>query len=331
MKRNFILLALIAMTIIFGGCDIESEVVNDIRVYVPEEGGINFEKITDETMEKLTSPGVSYSSYDNHLNWWVNPLFSISSDGNFLAYNVFKNEKRNIFIKTLEVRGSSTQRTTRTNVNDVCISPDGKTICFSETDELSSRLYTTSAIQGVMVTQVSPVNVQDYGPCFSKDGKRIFFSRADGNNYLIWSYDVERGSFSNYCYGMNPSIINDEEFLCTRKNSKNNFEIWRINFVKGTESIVLSQDNRSFTTASVSPDGEWIVCVGNTLRSSTMKKENLDIYVVRTDGSHLTQITYHHGHDCSPVWGPDGKTIYFMSQRGTKNGEYNIWKMNFDL
>ena len=319
------------MAIVFVGCELEGDLVNDIRVYVPEEGGINFEKITDETMEKLTAPGVSYSSIDGRLNWWVNPLFCISSDGNSLAYNVYKNEKRNIFIKQLNVRGTSTQRTTRTNVNDVCISPDGKTICFSESDGYSSRLYTTSATQGVMVTQVSPVNVADYGPCYSKDGNRIFFSRADGSNYLIWSYDVERGSFSNYCYGMDPSIINDEEFLCTRKNSKNNFEIWRINFVKGTESIVLSQDNHSFTTASVSPDGQWIVCVGNTIRSNTVKKENLDIFVVRTDGSHLTQITYHQGHDCSPVWGPDGKTIYFMSQRGTKNGEYNIWKMNFDL
>ena len=53
--------------------------------------------------------------------------------------------------------------------------------------------------------------------------------------------------------------------------------------------------------------------------------------MVRSDGSQMTQLTYHRGHDLSPVWSPDGKSIYFLSQRGTENGAYNIWKMNFDL
>ena len=53
--------------------------------------------------------------------------------------------------------------------------------------------------------------------------------------------------------------------------------------------------------------------------------------MVRTDGSRLTQLTYHEGHDLSPVWAPDGKSIYFLSQRGSEKGIYNIWKMNFDL
>ena len=28
---------------------------------------------------------------------------------------------------------------------------------------------------------------------------------------------------------------------------------------------------------------------------------------------------------------PDGKYIYFLSQRGTNGGEYNIWRMSFNL
>lgn len=318
--------------VLLSGCGAQKTKTKEsalMRIYVPEEGGINFEKITDETMETLTKPNVYRMGM--RLQWWENPLFCVSKDGKTLAYNVYKNEKKNIFIKSLDVRGASTQRTTRSNVQDVCISPNNKDLCFSEDVAGSSRLYLTSATQGTMVTQVSPVNVSDYGPCYSLDGSRIFFSRADNGNYSIWSYDVERGSFSNYCYGMNPSTFSDEEFLCTRKNSTNNYEIWLINYVKGSESILLSQENHSFTSASVSPNGKWVVCVGNTKPNGSYSGENLDIYVVRTDGSHLTQLTYHPGHDCSPVWAPDGKSIYFLSQRGSKKGEYNIWKMNFTL
>ena len=328
MKRRITQVSiLLVATLLIASC--KTKELFDTRVYVPEEGGINFEKITDESAEVISNPNVR--QIENRIQWWVNPTLALTSDGKTIAYNVFKNEKRNIFVKSLDVRKSSTQRTFRSSVNDVCFSPDNTTLCFSELDGNYSRLYLTSATQGTMVTQVSPVNVADYGPCYSKDGKRIFFSRADSGDYSIWSYDVENGSFSNYCYGLNPIPINNEEFLCTRKNSKNNYEIWLINYVKGTESIIISQENHSFSTASLSPDGKWIVCVSNTIPNASSWRENLDIYVVRTDGSRLTQLTYHPGHDCSPGWAPDGKSIYFLSQRGTQNGEYNIWKMNFYL
>ena len=31
------------------------------------------------------------------------------------------------------------------------------------------------------------------------------------------------------------------------------------------------------------------------------------------------------------VWSADGKSIYFLSSRATKDQAYNIWKMNFNL
>lgn len=55
------------------------------------------------------------------------------------------------------------------------------------------------------------------------------------------------------------------------------------------------------------------------------------IYVVRTDGTQLTQLTYHLGNDLSPAWSPDGKSIYFLSQRGSAKKKYNVWRMNFSL
>lgn len=328
MKQKTIKMTLLAMTLLAAGC--ESTRFDTSQTYVPEEGGINFVKITDETQESLTTPNVQRVT--GRMTWWVNPLFAINGDGTMIAYNTFKNDKRNIFVRSLDVRGASTQRTFRSLVNDVCFSPDGEKICFSEVTGNYSRLCLTDARQGTVVQQVSPVNTRDYGPRYSIDGKRIFFSRQDGNSYSIWSYELATGSFSNYCYGLNPVPISDEEFLCTRMNSDRNYEVWNINYVKGSESLIVTQENRSFTSASLSPDGKWIVCVCNTPSTDQPgSRENLDIYVVRPDGSSLTQLTYHQGDDCSPVWSPDGRYIYFLSQRGTEKGEFNIWRMNFNL
>ena len=318
-------LVFLAATLL-AGCAVK---IDTSMSYVPEEGGTTFAKITNEENEQLIVPNIGYDG--SRLNWWANPYFAITQDGERLAYQASHNGRTNIFVKQLTARSVSQQRTFSNHARDMAFSPDGERLAFAQLGNYNySAIYLTSAVQGTVVQQVSPTNVYDYGPHFSPDGKLIFFTRQEGYTFSIWSYNLETGTFSNYCYGLSPMPINDEEFLCARRNSFNNYEIWRVNYVKGTESIILSQEDRSFTTPSLSPDGQWILCTSNTPKRPGLH-ENTDIYVVRTDGSRLTQLTYHEGHDLSPVWAPDGKSIYFLSQRGSEKGIYNIWKMNFDL
>ncbi|MBQ9864676.1 MAG: PD40 domain-containing protein [Bacteroidales bacterium] len=326
MKKTHFCIAVLA-TAMLVGCGSTSQ-IDTSQTFVPEEGGITFVKLTNEENEQLIVPNINYNG--NRLTWWANPYFAISKDGEKYAYIGSHNGHNNIFVKSLSARSGSQQRTFSNSAQDVTFSPDGSNICFSQRNYPYNTLNLTSAIQGSVVQQVTSGSVYDYAPRYSVDGKLIFFSRAEGDHYSIWSYNVETGIFSNYCYGLTPCPINKNEFLCTRRNSQNNYEIWRINYVKGTESLILSQENRSFTTASLSPDGRWILFTANTQQKPGVP-ENLDIYVVRIDGSQLTQLTYHHGHDLSPVWSPDGKSIYFLSQRGSDKGIYNIWKMNFNL
>lgn len=300
------------------------------RMSVPEEAGMTFTKMTDETIETLTKPTINRGS-GNHLRWWANPLFAITKDGKTIAYGVYKNQHNNVFTRQLTGKGGSTQRTFRNQVQDMAFSPDGKTLCFSEYDGGNAYIYTTNAEKNSPIRRISPQNVSDYAPCYSPDGSKIFFSRKDGNSYSIWSYEPATSSMINYCYGMTPQMISDHSFLCTRTNSKGFSEIWQVDFKNGTETLVFGMDNFSFSTPSLSPNGRWIAMVGNTIPGGNISEENLDIYVVRTDGTEFTQLTYHRGHDCSPVWSPDGKYLYFVSQRGTKEGEFNIFRIDFNL
>lgn len=81
------------------------------------------------------------------------------------------------------------------------------------------------------------------------------------------------------------------------------------------------------SSPQISPDGKKIVFVGITDGSKT-KPQNLDLFLINIDGTKLTQLTFHGGHDVSPVWAPEGKSIFFISQRGNENGKFNVWKMD---
>ena len=295
------------------------------EVSVPEEGTFVFEKVTDESIETVGYPSV-FSNGRNHITFNTNRTMAVSPDGKMLYYLAISNKQVNIYRKDLSSKNIQTQRTFRSNISNVAISPDGKQLCFSEIAGDYTLLYQTDASVGSIVRQISAQNVKDAHPYYQKDGSKIFFDRSGA----IWSYDLQNGQVVNYCRGYQPFPLNDEEFLCYRE-STNRGEIWKVNFVTGHESVIVSLDERWFITPSLSPDGKWILLAGNTIPNGNMDEENVDIYVVKTDGSNLTQLTYHKGHDICPIWSADGKHIYFLSQRGTEDGSFNIWKVNFSL
>ena len=54
------------------------------NVSVPEEGGIRFEKLTDENRDIVN--GISTRNEYGKFEWWVNPCVAISPDGRKMAY-----------------------------------------------------------------------------------------------------------------------------------------------------------------------------------------------------------------------------------------------------
>lgn len=302
---------------------------------VPEEGGVNFVKISEDA-DNIADPGVKRTMFSGKkgIEWWINPMLALSPDGSKIAYLTSRNKMSNVMIKSATTGGSSVQRTFRNKVTTFSWSPDGTKICFTEIRNNQSGVYLISSEQGSIVQQISNGSANDYAGVMTQDGKHIFFHRYEGDygNYSLWSYDLQKNLFSNYSRGMNPCLIpgDPNSIYCSRYTDKRECEIWKVNFKTGVEEVVLSQPGKSFTTPQLSPDGEWIVCAGSSLTAQD-NIPNTDIYVVRTDGTHLTQLTYHQGNDLSPIWGKDGKSIYFISQRGSKEGHYNIWKMDFNL
>jgi dipeptidyl aminopeptidase/acylaminoacyl peptidase len=77
---------------------------------------------------------------------------------------------------------------------------------------------------------------------------------------------------------------------------------------------------------AVSPDGLSVVF---TLRTNDMEANvgTYDLWLVRSDGTGLRQLTTDTARETSPVWAPDGKAIYFLSNR---SGSNQVWKLPFN-
>lgn len=298
-------------------------------VYVSEESGIEFTRITSEN-DYVCMPNVTRRA--SSVSWLTNRIIDVSVDGTQLAYLSYRNNTSNIFIKDIGKQGSSVQRTNRQSVLDFSYSPDGKYICFSEKTGKFTQIYQTGAQTGYICRQITSNN-KDYSPVYSNDSKNVFFARQENKGISVWSYNFSNNFLANYTKGMNPCPLKTgNSILCTRTNAEGYSEIWKINYETGVEECIVSVPQRNFTTPSISPDGKWILMVGsNVLMNGKSKYANTDIFVCHTDGTQLTQLTYHAADDLSPVWSRDGKYIYFISQRGSSTATPNVWRMNFSL
>ena len=325
MKRNIVAGA---FSLLLVGM-VQAQQVDYSVVSVPEESGIEFMQVSTPS-DYVCMPVVNRGTFG--ITWLSNRILDVSADGQSIAYLSMRNNSTNIFIKDLGRQGSSMQRTNRVGVLDFSYSPDGKYICFSEKRGNSNQIFQTDAKSGYVCRQITNGN-QDYSPIYSADMKNIFFARQEANSISIWSHNVENNFLSNYSVGMNPCPVKGESaFFCTRSNSEGRSEIWKMNYSTGVEECIVSNPEHNFTSPILSPDGQWIMFIGDSRIPMGNGKYylNTDIYVCKTDGTQFAQLTYHAADDLSPVWSKDGRYIYFISPRGNANGTANIWRMNFN-
>lgn len=305
---------------------------------VPQEQGLTPVKLTDEAQNAVVGNRqniytanwrASGIAKGKGLTWDTGNRLAVSPDGADLAYLSVVDKASNVMVKKTTAGSPSTQRTFR-RAQNIWWGPDGR-LYFNDNTGGTSTIGSTDARQGSLVKQITNNN-DDWNPAITYDGSLIYFTRYDASGPSIWSINTKSGELTNCTRGYSsvPYGKNPMQILCTRNSQKGNSELWLINLEKGDETLLLSDTEKGFSDPAVSPDGRWILVVANSLSSIT-NKQNTDIYAVRSDGTQLTQITYHPEIDCSPAWSSDGKFIYFISSRANKDRKFAIWKIKNPL
>lgn len=211
-------------------------------------------------------------------------------------------------------------------------SPHGYRIAYWAVHGGQRDIWTVSA-DGTHPVAVTQDAALDWSPVWSSDGRYLYFASDRAGSMNLWrvSIDEKSGrvldrieSLTTPSAYSGPISISRDGRRIAYVQQFSTANIQRVSFDPVKESVVLqpewiTQGSRQARHPDLSPDGEWLAF------HNEGKEE--DIFVVRTDGTGLRQLTNDVFKDRYPRWSPDGRRIAFHSNRG---GKYDIWLINPD-
>jgi tricorn protease len=197
------------------------------------------------------------------------------------------------------------------------VSPDGSTVAFSYLGDV----WTVPSIGGV-AHPVTLHEAHDTTPAFSPDGKWLAFSSNRHGSYDVFVVPVEGGrprrltydSAADMVCGWSPDGKN-VLFASTRSvDFPPSYQLYTVPVEGGrVHHLPLDQGKE----AVYSPKGDRIAYVrghGLWYRKGYRGSSNDDVWVCNADGSNNRRITTFNGQDTSPMWAPDGQTLYYVSE-----------------
>jgi tricorn protease len=203
------------------------------------------------------------------------------------------------------------------------ISPDGKLVAFSYLGDI----YTVETIGGT-ARAVTSHPAHDIFPAFSPDGRFLAFSSNRHGNYDVFVVPVRGGRPKRLTFDSANDLVcgwspDGKQILFASTRSVAYPPSWelytvpveggRVRRVSAAEGKDGVYSNKGDLIAYVRGQGSWY-------RKGYRGSSNDDVWVCNADGTGNRRLTHFEGQDGSPMWSPDGNTIYYVSEFfGTAN------------
>jgi hypothetical protein len=147
-------------------------------------------------------------------------------------------------------------------------------------------------------------------PAISPDGKHIAYIGADGN---LWVVNTDGSQATQLSFGADKIVERYKNSLSAEELARYNAFVNQFGF----------PEKMPFSYPSWSADGQKIVYTAME-GSDPTGRPNEDVWIMNYDGSGKQQLTTNGSIDRYPLLSPDGKWVYFISNRG---GHWAIWRI----
>jgi serine/threonine protein kinase len=206
------------------------------------------------------------------------------------------------------------------------LAPDGKSFIYVSNQAGNTDIY-WQRVGGKNPTNLTKDSAQsETTPAFSPDGNLIAFhsEREPAGLYLMEATGENQRRISDV--GYHPSwspdgkqIVVGAEWVGVHSNKRTSpSALWIIDVASGAKRLLTEGDAAQ---PSWSPDG------GRIAYWYWSAEGRGDIVTIPAAGGQPVSITTEDSTDWNPVWSPDGRYIYYSSDRG---GSMNLWRVAVD-
>ena len=260
---------------------------------------------------KQTRKVTSFDTYDCKFPSLGNDAIAFENAGYIYLYdlNSGKTEKVHIRFEEDLASGRSKQVDASKFVENYMLSPDGKRAVFSARGDI----FTVPEKSGVTRNLTQSSGAHDRNPMWSPDGKWISYisDRTGEDELYIQAQDgsapakqLTKGGGS---YKFMPVWSPDSKWLLLADRSQ---DLYYINVTTGAKTLVTHSDNIEISEYNWSPDSKWITY---TQPGKARRFEVVRLYNIETKKN--IPVTDEWYNSSQPVFSPDGKWLYFVSER----------------
>ncbi len=207
------------------------------------------------------------------------------------------------------------------------LSPDGRMLAFASRAEGDWDIYFQVVGGETTINLTEDSKADDDWPVFSPDGSRIAFvsTREGGGIFVMGSTgeSVRRLTESGFSPAWSPDgkeVVFSSEGFTTPSQRQGTGELRVVNVETGMIREIPCELDA--VQPAWSPHGRRIAFWG--LRAGGGQR---DIWTIPAAGGKAVEVTHDAPTDWDPVWSPDGRFLYFCSNR---SGSMNFWRAPID-
>ena len=209
------------------------------------------------------------------------------------------------------------------------LSPDGKVLIYAGHQSGDWDIY-WQRVEGRNPRNLTDDSTADDSqPAFSPDGERIVFrsERDRGGIFIMGATGESARRLTDFGYfpAWSPDgrevAVSTELFFDPNVRTLGESAVWIVDVSTGERRRLTDEKVGDAAQPQWSPTGARIAYWGKH------KGGQRDIWTIPARGGDPVQVTDDEAFDWNPVWSPDGRHIYFASDR---RGQMNLWRISVD-